>query len=182
LYFTNDEIVQLHLYVVRTFSQQSVDSSCNATKPSRTINWPSQTTPVSQAPQTPAMCLIVFSVASACSCPPAPAYPYLRLCPIARSQNPIKACPQGRRQSETLRYHGQCHWCRQCAREGGRQERRDYIRSRLGGQGRESLRREGVREEVARLERAREVESGDGGVWRDPEGHACPMVTLESPG
>jgi hypothetical protein len=46
-----------------------------------------------------------------------------------------------------------------------------------------------VREEVARLERAREEQAGDGGrygygnrVWRDLEGHAHPMVRYESPG
>jgi hypothetical protein len=98
------------------------------------------------------MCIIIFSVAS-CPCPPVPAYPYLRLCPAAKSHNPIRACPQGSRRSETLRYSGNCSWCIQCGREAAKQERRGWVRGRLEAQGREGLRRDEMLEDVVRMMR-----------------------------
>jgi hypothetical protein len=105
------------------------------------------------------MCIIVFSMAS-CLCPPVPAYPYLRLCPAAKSHNPIRACPQGSRCSETIRYTGDCSWCIQCGREAARQERRGWVRGRLESQGRESLRSEELRKDVARMDRERGMQRG----------------------
>jgi len=101
------------------------------------------------------MCIVIFSIA-ACSCPPVPTYPYIRLCPTAKSHNPIQACPQGHRLSETFRFQGECQWCRQCAREKAREERREWVKSRLGVQGRESIRREGMREVVGRAREGRD--------------------------
>jgi hypothetical protein len=86
------------------------------------------------------MCIIIFSMA-ACSCPPVPAHPYLRLCPTAKKQDPVRACPQGKRRSETLRYQGPCLWCRQCGREQERCERRGRTRSVLAREGKEGARR-----------------------------------------
>ena len=76
------------------------------------------------------MCIVLFAVAS-CSCPPVPTYPYVRLCPSARQQSPIRACPVGMRMSQTLGYKGECLWCRQVRRERVGIERREWIRGRL---------------------------------------------------
>jgi hypothetical protein len=116
------------------------------------------------------MCIVLF-LKWDCPCPPVPLYPYLRLCPAARSQNPVKACPQGRRLSQTVKPRddpGPCQWCITCAREKGREERREWVKSRLGAQGREHLRKEGIRDAMERLESARERES----VSRRQQGQA----------
>jgi hypothetical protein len=100
------------------------------------------------------MCIVIFSVAS-CSCPPTPTCTYLRLCPKAKSHNLINACPQGQRRSETLRYPSMCLWCKQCGKESEKKERSEWMKARLGSQGREKSTRQGLRlrEEVAKTER-----------------------------
>jgi hypothetical protein len=83
------------------------------------------------------MCIVLFATSSHCACPPAPIYPYLRLCPYARSLDPIKACPVGRRMSQTMWVEGECGWCRQCGREKAREGRVQWRRARLAVEARQ---------------------------------------------
>jgi hypothetical protein len=50
--------------------------------------------------------------------------------------DPIKACPVGRRLSQTLWVEGECAWCRQVGREKVREGRRQGVRERLREVGR----------------------------------------------
>lgn len=86
---------------------------------------------IQRQPEACAMCTALFSLSSSCPCPPTPTHPYLRLCPVAKQQNPVRACPVGSRMSQTRWVGGKCAWCAVCQGEALRGDRRDWARAVL---------------------------------------------------
>lgn len=86
-------------------------------------------------PLTAQMCIVLFTL-HACSCPPTPAHPHIRLCASAwnsSSSSIPRACPVGSRLSHTVALPGRCAWCRQRERGVYEGARRSERRGRLAG-------------------------------------------------